>query len=176
MITERDQRILLLVWTYCTLTRTQITAGCFRGDRGGGMSRKRLAYLAHEGLLNRTRMQVVNPSMGAPQWVYYPSTKGCEYLAAALKDERYLRGCTRAPNWTHLYHWTQGAELHIRFDQAVSCQKEVGLEHWVNEWHVANPDEKAPEKRYTLFTVLDEKPRLVCAPDAGFVVTFRGFR
>src|SRR5262245_37763195 len=98
IITERDRHVLRGVWKYYTLPRTQITALYFPRDRGGRMTRKRLDYLGDEGLLNRTRMQVVNPSAGAPQSVYYPSTKGCEYLAAVLEDESWLAGCTRCPD------------------------------------------------------------------------------
>jgi hypothetical protein len=36
---------------------------------------------------------------------------------------------------------------------------------------VANPEEKEPHKRYGLFQLLREKPRLVCAPDCGFLLS-----
>lgn len=175
-VTPRDLSVLAAVARYYTLTRTQLTALCFPDDAGGRVTRKRLDALVSAGLLNRTRMAVVNPAMGAPQSVYYPSAKGCEYLAAQDGDARVRSACTRCPDWTHLYHWTQVAELHLRLDRAVALQAEVAVEHWLSEWDVANPDESAPEKRYRLFTLLSESPRLVCAPDAGFVLAARGHR
>ncbi len=39
---------------------------------------------------------------------------------------------------------------------------------------MANKDAAAPEKKYRLYTLLCEGPRLVCAPDAGFLLTNRG--
>jgi hypothetical protein len=58
----------------------------------------------------------------------------------------------------------------IALDQAISRQKQVRLEGWLNEWDIANPDAGKPEDRFRLYTLLRENPRLICAPDAAFLL------
>ena len=178
MITSRDTAVLDSVAHYYTLTREQITRLHFPEDADGRITRKRLQLLLNEHFINRTRMQVVNPSMGAPAPVYYPSEKGCAWLAHQLEDERYRRVCTDTPNWQHLYHWIQVAETHIVLDQAVKHLGTVTVEDWLSEWSIANRDEERPELRYRLFTLLSHpgEPRLVCAPDAAFLMQKGGHR
>ena len=56
-------------------------------------------------------------------------------------------------------------------------QPDVQVENWITEWTVANPDEKAPQKRYSLFTLLQRSrrtPGLRRTPSC--VITYRGFR
>src|SRR5207302_1151744 len=50
----------------------------------------------------------------------------------------------------------------------------VSVAEWLSEWSIAKPDEKEPEKRYKLYCKLGQK--LVCAPDAGFLLEKEGFR
>src|SRR5207247_448101 len=110
--------VLTSVARYYTLTRGQINRLHFPSDIDGRVTRRRLRILHEAGLINRTSMQVVNPSMGAPAYVYYPSSDGCAYLAQELKDESYKGACTLTPNWMYLYHWIDVAETHIRLDLA----------------------------------------------------------
>src|SRR5438132_4143938 len=95
VLTPRDFAVVVSVAHYYTLTRPQITRLHFPGDDSGRITRKRLQLLLGLGLFSRTRMQVVNPAMGAPAPVYYPSAKGCAFLAQEQKDERYLATCTQ---------------------------------------------------------------------------------
>jgi hypothetical protein len=82
-----------------------------------------------------------------------------------------------------LKHWVQIAEFRIRLDRAIALQKDletaVAVENFLHEWDVANPDEKDADKRYKLFTLLRERPRLVIAPDFcwefSYVGKYRGF-
>jgi hypothetical protein len=174
MLQIRDIEVLKSVARYYTLTRAQINRLHFPADFDGRISRKRLALLHDEGFINRTNMQVVNPSMGAPAYVYYPSSKGTAFLAQELKDERYRSACTLTPNWMYLYHWVEVAQTHILLDQAVALLDAVTVDDWISEWSIANPEEKEPEKRYKLYTRLG--PKLVCAPDAAFLLQKEGFR
>jgi hypothetical protein len=64
----------------------------------------------------------------------------------------------------------------MTFDAAIAQQKDVTLDGWLNEWDVCNPTESKPERRFTLYTVLRDSPRLIAAPDAAFVLSTRGFR
>ena len=89
MLQLRDIEVIASVARYYTLTRGQINRLHFPTDRDGRITRKRLNLIHDAGLINRTNMQVVNPSMGAPAYVYYPSAKGCAFLAQELKEDGY---------------------------------------------------------------------------------------
>lgn len=175
-VTERDKSVVQAVCNYYTLTRAQIGRLCFPTDPDGRLTRARLQKLLDAGLVNRTHMLVVNPAMGNPAPVYYPSRAGCQFLAEILEDARYLSVCTQTPNWQHLYHWIAVAETHILFDQAAAYSGSVAVENWTGEWDVINAEATLPEKRYKLYTLLCEEPRLVCAPDAGFLLAKGNFK
>jgi hypothetical protein len=171
-------KILECVVVYYTLTRMQLQDLCMPPgkDVDGRRMRKHLMALRREHLICQTQGQVVFPHRnGAPSPVYFPSRKGCELLAAETGQERFLHACTLTPNWQNLPHWVKIADFRIHLDKAVSRQSEVAVENCLTEWTIANPEEKAPEKRYSLFTLLRESPRLVCAPDASFLVRYQGF-
>lgn len=174
MLQLRDIEVIASVTRYYTLTRAQINRLHFANDHDGRITRKRLSIIHGEGLINRTNMQVVSPAMGAPAYVYYPSAQGCAFLAQELKDEQFKSACTLTPNWMHLYHWVEVAQTHITLDHAAMNIPGVKVESWISEWSIANPDEKEPEKRYKLYTKLGQK--LVCAPDAAFLLEKEGFR
>jgi hypothetical protein len=174
MLQLRDIEVIATVARYYTVTRSQINLLHFPSDHDGRITRKRLRLLHDEGFINRTNMQVVNPSMGAPAYVYYPSAKGCAFLAQEMKDDRFKATCTLTPNWMHLYHWVAVAQTHITLDRAVARLAGVLINDWISEWSIANPDEKEPEKRYRLYTKLG--PKLVCAPDAAFLLEKDAFR
>lgn len=180
VITTRDIAVLIALAIYYTLTRTLIGRLCFPDDKDGRITRGRLQKLLDVGLVHRTRMEVVNPAMGAPAPVYYLSRKGAGFLAQETGDERYLAACTECPNWQHLYHWVAVAEFHILLDRAVALLPGVSVDGWLGEWSVANPDEKLPEKRYKLYTLLNDKvvngkPRLCCIPDAAALLSKDGY-
>lgn len=66
------------------------------------------------------------------------------------------------------------SETHIAFDQAIGLQTEATIIDWFNEYDVVNPHESTPELRFRLYTLLRSVPRLVCAPDAAFLLSARG--
>lgn len=170
--------ILRYVVVYYTLTRMQLQDLCMPEgvDQGGRRMRKHLAALRQERLICQTQGQVVFPERnGAPAPVYFPTRKGCELVAAETGEERHLHACCLTPNWQSLLHFCRIADFRILLDRAVALQSDVCVENCLTEWAVANYEEKAPEKRYSLFTLLRESPRLVCAPDASFLVRYRGF-
>lgn len=166
-------KILLALAQYYTLTRRMLQQLCMPGydDRS---ARKSLLGLLQSGLVNKATVEVCRPAMGIPAPVYYPSRKGCDYLVAALKDERFYDTCTLRPNWQHMYHWLRVADFHIMLDRAIALQQDVQVEKWISEWdRLKNPNGTGPESIYALFTLLREKPRLVCAPDAGILLSYR---
>ena len=152
----------------------QIQRLCFPADENGRVTRRRIQSLVDAKLISRTQMQVYNPAAGTPAPVYFPSRKGCEFLAEHGDDERFLTTPTQTPQPHHLFHWLALSDTHIALDAAVAAQEEVTLTDWLSEWDIANKDESLPEKRYRIYTLINETPRLVCAPDAAFLLAMRG--
>jgi hypothetical protein len=174
VLTDRDFDILRTVVRYYVLNRQQIQRLCFPQDPNGRVTRRRLQALYVAKLLNRQPVEVCHPIAGPAAPVYYPSRKGCELLAEMHDDERFLTTPTQAPIPQHILHWLAIGETHITLDDAINAQIAVTLDGWLNEWDPCNKDESAPEKRYRLYTLIRESPRLVCAPDAAFLLTVNG--
>lgn len=164
----RKLAVIKAVCDYYTLTRAMIQT--IIGVANDRVMRAILDDLRRTGLIGKTRMQAVNPAAGNPAPVYFPTRIGAELVAAETGEERYLGVCTKTPDWTHLWHWLGIADFHIRLDQAVSQQPAVSLIGWIGEWDEINPQANAPQQRYRIFTLIREKPRLVCAPDAAFAL------
>jgi len=170
MVTERDIEILRSVARYYVLSRVDVQRLCFSNDRTGRATRRRLQALVTMGLLNRTPTPVFNPQGGSAWPAYYPSRRGLEFLAEHLDDERFRAVSSRCPEPYHLLHWLAVTQTHISLDQAIARQSAVECHRWLNEWDTANPEESSPERRYTIYSLLQERPRLVCAPDAAFLL------
>ena len=174
MLTDRDFLILWMLVRYYVLNRQQIQRLCFPQDPNGRVTRRRGQLLKSLGLLNRQHTLFCHPMAGPAAPVYYPSRKGCELLAEMHNDERFLTTPTQAPIPHHTHHWLAVSDTHITLDAAIKAQTAVALDDWLNEWDVCNKDESAPEKRFRLYTLIRETPRLVCAPDAAFLLTVNG--
>jgi hypothetical protein len=170
MITERDIGVLHALAVYYVLNRPSIQRLCYPDDSSGRITRRRLHALLSQDLVSRHNLVFHHPQAGSPGPVYYPSRRGCEFLAEYFEDEKYLMTPTQTPQSHHAFHWLAVSETHIAIDQAIAAQSEVHLDGWLNEWDVANKDESAPEKRYRIYTLLNDSPRLVCAPDAAFLL------
>lgn len=174
MITERDIAVLIVLARYYVLNRMQIQRLCFSADPHGRVTRRRIQALVEARFISRAHMEVVNPMAGAPAPVYFPARKGCEFLAEHTGEDRYLLTPSQTPQSHHLYHWLAISDTHIALDAAIAMQSEVTIADWLNEWDTANKDESTPEKRYRIYTLIHEQPRLVCAPDAAFLLCARG--
>jgi hypothetical protein len=173
----RTMCILKAVATYYTLTRAMLQELCLpETGKDGCVARKILNELKHQGLINQTRCQVTNPHNGSAAPVYYPSRKGCELLAQETRDDKWLKTCTQTPNWQLLHHWTDVAKFHILLDQAIGAQTDAQVMGFLHEWDIANSDERDPSKRYKLFTEIRRQPRLVFVPDAGFLLSYHGYK
>jgi predicted ArsR family transcriptional regulator len=167
MLPQTEAKILHLVAHYHTLTRAQVNRLLFPSDRSGRATRKHLQNLLNLNLLNRCRMEVVNPAMGAPAPVYFPSRDGVAYLAQETRDDSYLRVSTQPPQWMHLYHFVAVAETHILLDRA-AAMADATIVEWIGEYDLADADQTLPERRYRLYSRLTDK--LVCVPDAAFLL------
>lgn len=175
MLTDRDLEVLLALDRYYVLSRPQIQQLCYPTDQTGRVTRRRLQALVSQGLVNRHRAEIVYPHTIPAGSIYYPAPKGCQLLSESQGDDRYLVTPTQCPQAHHALHWLAVTESHLTLDRAIDSQENVELIDWVNEWDVVNKDEQRPERRYRLYTLLQEEPRLVCAPDAAFVLSYRGF-
>lgn len=179
MVTDRDLSILRVIARYYVLNRQQIQRLVFPEDTNGRITRRRLQSLIDADLLSRQSMLVCHPANGSPAPVYYPSRRGIELLAEASGDERLLALPTQAPTMHHVWHWLAVSETHITFDEAIRSQdvdstNNVQITEWFNEYDIVNPVESSPELRFRLYTLLRSSPRLICAPDAAFLLSTRG--
>lgn len=168
-LTPRKFAVIKAVCDYYTLTRALIQR--IIGVMNDRVMRAILQELCEAGFIQKTRMQAINPAAGSPAPAYFPSRRGAEYLAAETGDERYLRVCTRTPDWTHLLHWIGVAEVHVILDQAAALCASVSVIGWYGEWDEVDPQAGAPQDRYRIYTLIQEKPKLVCAPDAAFALS-----
>jgi hypothetical protein len=175
MITNRDLAVLLKLDRYYVCSRPQIQRLCYPSDLTGRVARRRLQVLVSEGLVNRHRAAIVYPHTLPAGSIYYPSQQGCQLLSETQGDDRYLLTPTQCPQAHHALHWLAVTETHITLDDAIDAQQGVALVDWVNEWDIVNKDEQQPDKRFRLYTLLQEQPRLICAPDAAFVLSVGGF-
>lgn len=176
MITDRDERVLDDLVRYFILSRPQIQRLHFPEDANGRSTRRRLQMLVDLHLINRQHLLYAHPAGGAPASVYFPSRQGCEYLFQKTGDERYLLTPTNAPIPHHINHWVAISETHIALDKALRTQSAIALDGWINEWDICNKDESVPEKRYRLYTLLRDEPKLICAPDAAFMLSMDGHK
>jgi hypothetical protein len=176
MVTERDVAILLALTRYYVLNRTQIQALVFPTDQQGRVTRRRLQALVDGRYINRQNAMVYHTEAGPPASVYFPSALGCEFLAGHFDDERYILTPCRSPISHHVQHWLAVSDTHICFDAAIAHQNEAKIDGWLNEWDVANKDEKDPENHYRLYTAVQTTPRVVCVPDAAFLLSMLGHK
>lgn len=179
MITERDLRVLELLYRYYVLSRSQIQRVCFPEDKDGRVTRRRLQMLVGGHFVRRLPLLLTPPQVSSPSStgsVYYPTQRGLDVLAEYYDEPRFLSGTTRAPQIHRLFHWLAVSETHLMLDSALHGLSAVSCPAWYNEWDVVNQDESAPQARFRLYVLLDEKPRLVCAPDAAFLLDVAGIR
>ena len=179
MLTERDLSIVEHLYRYYVLSRGQIQRLCFEKDASGRVCRRRLQTLVEGQFVRRLPLLLAppgTPNASSQGSVYYPALRGLELLAEYRDDERFLLGTTRTPQMHRLWHWLAVSETHMALDAAIRSQSGVICPQFYNEWDIVNKDATAPEQRFRLYLLLQEKPRLVCAPDAAFLIDVAGLR
>jgi hypothetical protein len=173
MLTERDISIVHDVVTYRVVNRPIVQRRRFPHDTTGRITRRRLQYLFAEGFINKLKTLFCHPS-ASPGPIYFPALRGCELLAERFDDERFLNTAMTAPIPHHTMHWLDLTKTHITLDEAIAAQTDVRIDGWINEFDIVNKDESVPEKRFQLYTLIRESPRLACAPDAAFLLSAYG--
>ena len=180
MVTERDLQVMRALARYFVLNRQQLQQLCFSDDRDGRVTRRRLLKLVQAGLINRQPLLMHNMESGSPSSVYYPSRRGLEILAEECNDKRFLLVSSQSPQPHHVRHWLAVSETHIKIDGAIARQSDVQIDGWINEWDTIPGPPVAPgaesERRYQLLTILQESPRLSCAPDSAFLLARAGHK
>jgi hypothetical protein len=174
-ITEHDVQLLAALARYYVLTRDQLQRLCFPDHASGRTTRKRLSKLQHAGYVQKHRVPVAIPGTYNAAPVYFLTKQASELLASWFEDETYLAVNTRQPRIDWLNHWIAVNETRMVIEQAVSRQKELSLDRWINEWETVDKDAAEPN-RFTLHTQLSTDPPLSCSPDAGFLLSLRGHR
>ncbi|HUY89226.1 MAG TPA: replication-relaxation family protein [Pirellulales bacterium] len=167
----RDIAIFDDLVRYRFLDRKQVQRLHFPEDATGRACRRRMHELVAAGYVDRLSLLYAHPIAGSPAAVFQLSRKGYQYLADHHDDERLRVVPTESVLPHLLQHWLALSETHIMLDKAISLQSAVTLNGWVNEYDIVNKSEQSPEKRYCLYTLIRENPRLVCAPDAGFLLS-----
>jgi len=173
MLTPRDIEALVALCRYFILNRQQLQRLVFPNDPNGRVTRRRLQELVDLGYINRQNTLFCHPT-ATPAPVYFLSRKGCELLAEHFDDEKYLHAPTQAPPPHHTFHWLAVSDTHITLDAAIARQSAVKIDGWINEYDVVNKEESLPERRFRLYTLIRESPRLICAPDAAFLLSAFG--
>lgn len=175
MLTKRDIPVLEALARYFILTRRMIQSLCYENDKDGRITRRRLQALVRGKYVSKQRMLVVNPDDESPAPVYILAKAGRQFLAEHFADDSFLLKPIEIKHPQHIVHHLRVAETHITFDQAIESQENVTLEAWYNEYDVVNLSEQDKQKHTSIFTKLRDEPRkLYCAPDAAFMVGYKG--
>jgi hypothetical protein len=177
VLTPRDIPVLECIARYFVMNRRQVQQLCYPNDNGGRITRRRLQALTRGDYLNKQRMLVVNPDDESPAPVYLIGNAGKRFLAEHFQDDRYLLKPNRIQHSQHIFHHVAVTQTHIAFDEAIARQEAVSIEQWHNEYDIVDADEPDHTQHFRLFTELQGDPKkLVCAPDSGFLLEFRGHR
>lgn len=182
LVTPRDVSVFAALARYYVMSRPQLQRSCFVKPDGTGfvqdrVVRRRLQELLDAGFIARHRLFPEHQSFGSPLPVYYLTAKGRESLAALSRDEEILLTNCQTPSATLLPHWLELTDSHLRFDVVAAAHSDISILTWVNEFDVVNKDASKPEERFRLYSLLRDKPRrLICAPDAAFLLEVRGHR
>ncbi len=189
-LTPRDISVLQAFANYYVMHRLQVQRLFFPSDSDGRLTRRRLKLMLDAGLITRFNLQPFHSALGAAIPIYYLTKRGCEILAEATGDFRFLNACTRTPKSSNLHHWVAVTDTHIAIDLALAGESEAELERWINEWDTVDEHAVTPEEKFSLYTIFEHgsefglgneesgprKRRLVCAPDSAFLLNVAGYK
>lgn len=177
ILQPRDIDVLRSFASYFMMNSRQVRELHFPADKSGRATRRRLTLLSREGYLRKRRMFVVNQEDGSASPVYHLDKCGREFLAGHDDDDTYLLLPVEPSQPQHLYHYVAVTETHRLFDAAIqSATDDVSLPRWHNEDEVINPHVEDRQERRHLRTDFCESPKVVCIPDAGFLLEYGGHR
>ena len=173
---SRDIQALTMLAQYFMLNSRQLRQLCFHDDSTGRVTRRRMLKMSQDGLVRKRQLLVVNPRDGAASPVFHLTKIGREFLASHYDDESYLHKPVEPSQPQHLFHYVGVSDSHILMNQAIAQQSTIGLDCWVNEDEFVNPDEADKTKRLKLLTQFQDNNKVVCAPDAAFMLSVNSHR
>lgn len=177
ILQPRDIETLAYLAQYFILNSRQIRQLAFPDDSTGRIARRRLTKMMEAGYLRKRNMHVVNPADGSASPVFHLAKGGREFLAGHFDDEAFLHKPLEPSQPQHLYHYVAVSDTQRLFNAAIAnCQEPVLMPRWHNEDEIINPEETERSKRHYLRTEFSVAPRVVCLPDAGFLLDYKGHR
>lgn len=175
-LTPKQFEILRYVCRYYVLLRRQIQKLVYPSHKSGRKTRDQLHALYNKKLVARTNLMVpyLDSTVGAP--CYYPTDPGRRIAAQYFRDPSLELTSTRSPRSSHLQHWVDIAEVHLRIDQAVQRESGIALKRWVNEWCKFRTEDGNESDEFVLHTMLRDLPgdKLSVSPDAAMVLHVNG--
>lgn len=166
---DRDYEVLKGLATYGLLNRHLLQLLYFPQDREGRVTRRRLEAMVKADYVRKPREQPLCPRHGFPCPVFYLGVNGRDALAERFDDPAYLAKPVSIGSRPHLDHMLAVSEFHLALRDATDAHPDVSLVRWVNENEPINLSAPEDQQR-RLFSELLVRPRLVCNPDAGFVL------
>ncbi|MCG8448304.1 MAG: replication-relaxation family protein [Pirellulales bacterium] len=161
----RDQPLLEYLARYYLLAPSHIQQLCYP-ESTSRVTRRRCASLAADGYIHRYPKK--HDDNRRP--VYYLADRGKEWLADHYDDDRYLAKPTKLLcRSEHVEHTLAVGEFLHSLQQAISRQDVVELCESFHEFEPVNPTAEAADW-IRLFTEIRPSPRLVCMPDAAFML------
>lgn len=177
ILQPRDINVLAHFARYFMLNSRQIREMEFPADKTGRATRRRLTLLTKEGFLRKRNMFVVNPNDGSASPVYHLDKRGREFLAGHFDDPTFLLKPSEPSQPQHLYHYVAVAQTHRLFDESIERSSEpITVPRWHNEDEIINPEVPERKDRRYLRTDFCTSPKVVCLPDAAFLLEYKGHR
>ncbi len=172
-IQQRDFMVLLILARFLILDTRKIQQLCYPTDTSGRIARRRLLAMLKAGYIKR-RVERIAGSPGGPMNHYQIDDRGKKYIAEKQNCEKYYFKPTTLRQPQHLRHYCAVAAIAMLFEAALRVNSAVKFRAWFNEEEIINWQEPDESKHRKLFTIVQEKPRITCEPDAAFVIEYQG--
>lgn len=164
---------------YCRTAQIRkelIRLGLLKKDDDGAHTRGIIRSLEKLGYVRRYNPKLIGDG-GTVAPIFVLTILGSAALAQDLNDCSML--LTVEPNfkdWMSLDHHCAVGELHVTTDRAFERQDYVKLRALYFEHEVIKPDAEDPSKKFRLYTVVTESPRIPCCPDSAMEIEVKGWR
>lgn len=170
--TERETAILKLLLQFVYLTAAIIRDVLIPADEDCSTTRGVLRKLERLGLIKRNNPKLVDDLSGTTAPIWTITMKGADLLFTLTGDPAML--LTVEPSyrdWMSLNHHVRVASLFIFLVNAFGQQEAAKMVSMMFEHQVIEPKAEGG-KKFKLYTVPQENPRIVCAPDAAMGIQF----
>lgn len=121
------------------------------------------------GLIHSPKQQVPSPVSGAVCPAYYLGAKGRDVLLEKFDDPTLFGKPVSLQQRPQLEHCLAVAQTQLSLRAAANAHPTVSLVQWYHEFETLNPL-LSPAEQFGLFSELQSRPRIVCNPDAAFML------